>query len=129
MKKDLPESKPDKNCGNCINCGNCVNKVDWPMISHTPCNECYMGSSWRPKTAEPQGWEQRLDKEFGFLGDDRHESCTVIQDLKAFIRAEIERVREGICADIFEVCRNIGSSSPIRARLEEIIKKHREGGE
>ena len=81
MKKDLPESKPEKNCGNC------VNKTNWPMISHTPCNECYMASSWQPKPAEPQGWEQRFDKQFPHCGG------AFQPTLSAFIRADIERVR------------------------------------
>jgi len=54
--KDLPESKPEKNCGSCKN----ITSEGFPIISHGPCNECYEHGNWQPKSAEPQSWEQRL---------------------------------------------------------------------
>ena len=70
--------KPEeKNCGNCA--------IDYKRC--TQHERKYGCDAWQPKAAEPQGWEQRFDKEFPHCGGAFKTS------IKAFIRAEIERVR------------------------------------
>lgn len=47
VREQLPESKPEKNCGNCAN----VNALD-----RTACNNCVSSeyNNWQPKAAEPK---------------------------------------------------------------------------
>lgn len=103
--EDLPESKPEpinwlasgggksantsdfksepKNCGNCA--------LGKPFLAtNRICAQCEKESEWQPKAAEPQGWEQRFDFEYrSFINQD-----FVFNQIKSFIRAELERVRE-----------------------------------
>lgn len=121
MSKNLPESKPmpAKSCDTCgashiycktisgehycadwqkkepeNNCGNCNQNCIRPQMTL-----CHNKHLWQPKAAEPQSWEQRYCNEIcGECGTSgkacytpaRADACQEI----AFIRAEIERVRE-----------------------------------
>lgn len=96
----LPESKPEpKNCGNCVNCEG----YGKPCLSDADGLSCF-----KPKPAEPQGWEQRFDTFWKSYADKEDvlytwNNCQRRKDeLLSFIRAEIERVHAGyaplICA-------------------------------
>lgn len=108
--KEIPEFEravqlepEEKNCGNCQPSGNCIENdenycCNWAEKScvnckfnksrATTCTDCYENSLWQPKPAEPHGWEQRWINEFA-----GHPGYTV--EIEDFIRAEIERAREG----------------------------------
>jgi Zn-finger protein len=79
MKKES-ESKPEKNCGNC--------RYDGADCSRR--NFCCAG--WQPKAAETQEWEQMFNGKFS--ADFYAMATKHMDNVRAFIRAEIERVRE-----------------------------------
>ena len=109
--KGMPESKPEKSCGNCalglpddLCEGICLRK------DKSDCNERNGYIHWQPKAAEPQGWEQRFDFKFVSpcigctVQTESNNSCDdcpdsefdvlekdIAEEIKSFIRAEIER--------------------------------------
>jgi hypothetical protein len=109
--EDLPEIKPEKNCGNC-------------GAGHTGCKtepgKTYC-SAWQPKPAEPQGWEQRLKAQFpdAYGGG----------PLMAFIRAEIERVREEEKQKLLDFLAHKRKFSKIIEASCRQIEQDRRGGE
>lgn len=86
--EELPESKPEKNCGNCgrYYTGKCHLPGAVIQIQEIV-KDC---GDWQPKPAEPQSWEQRYRSlcEHIYLPPEWVEKAIVL------IRAEIERVRE-----------------------------------
>lgn len=74
----LPELK---NCGNCLHNGMDCSKRN------------FVCAGWQPKAAEPQSWEQRFHGEFS--ADFYAMATKHMDDVKSFIRADIERVHAG----------------------------------
>lgn len=103
MSKELPESKPEpeKSCGNCVHDGMDCSKRN------------IVCAGWQPKATEPQNndvskkdklthidteaqkaeaWEQRFNGKFS--ADFYAMATKHMDNVRAFIRAEIERARE-----------------------------------
>lgn len=57
--EDLPESKPEKNCGNCAHAPIFKDYINanCPYAKNRSMNDPACGA-WQPKAAEPEGWEQ-----------------------------------------------------------------------